>query len=66
MSQRDGAVLVVGEEAKRFVELRAVRVRVVLARVKLEGADGKEGFKGRVAVAFRVEDRDELLVLGGR
>lgn len=65
MCQRDGPVLAVGEEPEGLLELGAVGVRVVLAGVELERADGEEGLVGCVAVRVGVEDGDEFFEFGG-
>lgn len=60
--QRNGPVLVVGEEAKRLVDGPLVRLarRLVLLRVELERADGEEGLVRRVAVRVWVEDGEKF------
>ncbi|KAI6766290.1 hypothetical protein HG530_007360 [Fusarium avenaceum] len=54
--QRDRTVLPVREQPECLLDLGAVRIRVVLSAVELEGADGEEGLERSVTVVFGVEN----------
>lgn len=58
-------VVVPDEEAEGFIDLgRVGLVRIVVARVQLQGADGDEGLVGGVALVVGVEDGEEFAEFG--